>query len=420
MTEFSTEASLLVTPDQQSLRDARSEIEDALGDVSVGVSTSGASSRATGGSRIAGRERAMSRQLLTDQNTRLGTVTEHLDRGLELDEARNDLLRDLIEETESGNFSRAKSGGGLGGLGGLLGATAGLLGGVGLAGVIASRVGDALGNINPTEAIGSVDLIPDDVVASPASVAAADLIGTPATLTAADVIAGGVTLVAADVIGTPAALAAMDVIDTPADIVSADVIGTAATLIATDVVGQAATVVAADVISDPVSLSPSDIVDIPEGGINVKKLLAGALTAGAGAEAARRASQGSGPFGTTGVGSAVTAPFAIPSMLIGQSERRRDRGEEGLLERFLPDLPNLGGGQGQRRRAAVGVTPTASSSDSISAANPARERYDRRGNGTDATVTYTIEGRSDAELKRLIDRRAKQHVEELRRDLTGP
>ncbi|MFC7175317.1 hypothetical protein ACFQL0_21655 [Haloplanus litoreus] len=132
MSEFSTEVSLLATPDQASLREARAEIEDALGDVSVGVETAGASASAAGDSRIAGRERAMSRQLLTDQTNRLGTITDHLDRGLDLDETRNDLLRDLLEETESGNFSQAKGGGGLGGLGAIGGIFAGILGGVGL------------------------------------------------------------------------------------------------------------------------------------------------------------------------------------------------------------------------------------------------------------------------------------------------
>ncbi|MFC7173069.1 hypothetical protein ACFQL0_06290 [Haloplanus litoreus] len=195
-------------------------------------------------------------------------------------------------------------------------------------------------------------------------------------------------------------------------------IGVAATIVAGDVVGETARVVASDVIDDPVSLSVADLVDVPEGGIDIKKIIAGALAAGAGAEAARQVGRGPGIGTAARVGSAVTAPFAIPTMVAAQSERRRDRGNGGLLERFLPDLPSLGGGQDRTRRASVGVTPTATSSDSISAANPARERYDRRGNSTDVTANYTIEGRSDAELKRLIDRRAKQHVEELRRDLT--
>jgi hypothetical protein len=116
----------------------------------------------------------------------------------------------------------------------------------------------------------------------------------------------------------------------------------------------------------------------------------------------------------------VTAPFALPSLLIAQSERRRDRGKGGLLERFLPDLPNFGDDQDRTQRAAIGVTPTASSSDNISAVNPARERYDRRGNATDVTVNVTVERRSDRELERIVQRRADQLREDLRRDLTGP
>lgn len=136
MSEFSSSVELMVRPDSSSLRTARSEIEDAVGDVSVDVSTTGASSRmgrgGGGGTRLAGKERAMSRQLLTDQTARLGTIVDHLARGIELSEIRNDLLREMIGETESGNFTFAR-GAGLGflargaGLGGLLG-NAGLLG----------------------------------------------------------------------------------------------------------------------------------------------------------------------------------------------------------------------------------------------------------------------------------------------------
>jgi len=419
MTEFSTEVSLLVSPNEQSLRDARAEIKSELGDISVDVSTSGASSRATGGNRLAGRERAMSRQLLTDQNTHLGTITDHLDRELELDETRNDLLRELIEETESGNFSQAKGGSGLGVLGAIGGVFAGILGGVGLGSVIASRVGDALGDINPTEAISEVELIPADVIASPASVAASDLVDEPASITVPDVIDSTLTLTAGDVIDAGASLVAANLIANPAGIVAADVIGDVARLVADDAIGDPATIGAPDVIADPVSFSPGDIVDVPEGGIDIVDIIAGGAAAGAGAEAARQASRSGGTAGTAArVGSAVTAPFAAPALIATQSERRRGRGEDGLLERFLPDLPNLGGGQDRTRQAAVGTTPTASSSDRISAANAARERYDRRGNGTDVEVNVTVERRSDRELERIVQRRADQLREDLRRDLT--
>ncbi len=358
----------------------------------------------------------MSRQLLTDQNSRLETVTEHLDRGLELDETRNELLRDLLEETESGNFSQAK-GGGLGGLGGVF---AGLLGGVGLGGLIATRVADVLGDLDPAEAIGAVDLLPGDVLASGASVTASALIGNPADVTASDVIDAPVPLTATDLVAGGASVAAATLIDDPAVVDAIDVVDDPAGIEAYHLIRDKAGIDAPDVIDEPIDLAVADLVDVPEGGIDIKEVIAGALTAGAGAEAARQASQGSGPFGSAArVGSAVTAPFMIPSMLVAQSERRRDRGEGGLLERFLPDLPNFGGGQDRTRRASMGVTPTASSSDSISATNAARDRYDRRGGGTNVEVNVTADGPDQRELDRAMEQAKREAKREIAKQLGG-
>ncbi|MFB6237516.1 MAG: hypothetical protein ABEH81_04010 [Halopenitus sp.] len=108
MAEFGVAATLEVTVPDRELRAARQKIEDELGDVTVGVdaSTSGSSGRG-GGGRMAGRERAMSRQLLSEAN-RLK------ESNIDLDEQRNALLEELIDTTEDGDYSRARSGGALG------------------------------------------------------------------------------------------------------------------------------------------------------------------------------------------------------------------------------------------------------------------------------------------------------------------
>jgi hypothetical protein len=103
MTQFDSEVELEVVVDQSSVRDARDEIEDAVGDVAVGVGSSGTSGTAqlTGGS--GGRD-----------------VTDHTSELVSLGKSRNDLLRDLVDAQEQGNFDRALGGGGGGALGGAL------------------------------------------------------------------------------------------------------------------------------------------------------------------------------------------------------------------------------------------------------------------------------------------------------------
>lgn len=136
MTEFETGALLELEVSQQSLREARATIEDDLGDVEVDVSATAADDVSGGGSRIAGRERAMSRQL---SNNQLSVLQEIDDRGEDMHTLaieRNELLADLVDEMESGNRASARSGGG--GLGGV-----GLaLGGVTLAAGLGSVLSD--------------------------------------------------------------------------------------------------------------------------------------------------------------------------------------------------------------------------------------------------------------------------------------
>jgi len=78
MSEFSTSATIDVQVSSSSIRSARSDIEDGLGDVTVGPSSTTGSS---GGSGIA-------------------ETNSHLEDNLDLNRERNDLLRQLVDVNE--------------------------------------------------------------------------------------------------------------------------------------------------------------------------------------------------------------------------------------------------------------------------------------------------------------------------------
>lgn len=125
MTEFSASASLEVRPEQRSLRAARDEIEDALGDISVTVEGSASGGASAGRStRLAGKERAMGRQLSTRRNQHLASLDEWSDDIEQLAIERNELLHEIVDGVEgSGRLSGA---GGLGGLGAIGGGAVGI------------------------------------------------------------------------------------------------------------------------------------------------------------------------------------------------------------------------------------------------------------------------------------------------------
>jgi len=147
---FDSGVELDVTVSSSSLRSARKTIEDGLGDVEATVSPNGPaySGGGSGGSEVASREAAMSRQLLSSQNNKLDSVTDSWGENLELNERRNFLLEELLEATGSGE------GGGLDGPtprgnGGLLG---GLAGGAALLGLGALTIGGlGLGKLSDIE-----------------------------------------------------------------------------------------------------------------------------------------------------------------------------------------------------------------------------------------------------------------------------
>ncbi|MFC6765438.1 hypothetical protein [Natrinema soli] len=151
MSDFATSAALDVTVSPDSLRKARGTIEDELGgvEVEVGVSTTG--SRSGGGGRMAGRERAMGRQLDTTRNDHLAGIDGHWTENLDLNRERNDLLRQLADITEK-DAQTARSAGGGGLSGGVLGLA---IGGVGLGSMLLSGLGssisDAIGKLDPRD-----------------------------------------------------------------------------------------------------------------------------------------------------------------------------------------------------------------------------------------------------------------------------
>ena len=81
MTEFETSAALSIEISSRELRDARKEIEDGLGDVQVGVSTSGGSGGGAGAAM-------------------LDDISDHTDELVTLADERNDILEDILDELE--------------------------------------------------------------------------------------------------------------------------------------------------------------------------------------------------------------------------------------------------------------------------------------------------------------------------------
>ncbi|NHN40537.1 hypothetical protein G9C85_02645 [Halorubellus sp. JP-L1] len=131
MTEFGTKAVLDLEVSDASIRNARAEIEDELGGVSVDVDTSTSGQLASSANGRASKERAMSRQLLSDQADSAESIAADSDDLVELAHDRNELLEELVETAAGGGAGsslrpRSGSGGGGGLLGGgmLLGAAA--------------------------------------------------------------------------------------------------------------------------------------------------------------------------------------------------------------------------------------------------------------------------------------------------------
>lgn len=151
--DYSVGMSLTVRPDPSSLRDARDEIEDSLGSVTVDVDgTRGNGTRSAGAS------------MLSDQ-------ADNQEALIRLADERNELLQELVSEISAAGSGGGSSGGGRiprprGGGGGGFGGIGGLIGLLGLAGGAAFGSGGSGSGSSGTSG-GPPAPIPEDALRSP-------------------------------------------------------------------------------------------------------------------------------------------------------------------------------------------------------------------------------------------------------------
>jgi len=161
--------------------------------------------------------------------------------------------------------------------------------------------------------------------------------------------------------------------------------------------------------------SPTSTPADPDG-VGAEEVVGGAAVGAAGAGAAVKLAQlaeTGGVVGRSGAGAAGGVGLGFPAIgtgIIAQSEQRREQGRGGLLERILPDLPNLGGGRSSgTRMAAQRETPTASTTERINATQPSEVTVD---------TTVEAEGVTERDVERAVERAKQEAKEELRRELT--
>gem|GEM_PF-2433127 len=304
--------------------------------------------------------------------------TEH-----QLDETRNELLRDLADAQEQQNYDQSARGArGGGGLGKLLGGAVGVLGLSALSGVAgaASKASDALTglDISPEDIVSTVSLTAADVV-SPATLSASSVIGAAATVGVAAVIASGAsvapadlvsglaTISAAHVIAEGASISAGDVINSPISIGVDDVVAVGATVSAAALIGSTAAVAVGDLVGDPPNITTEDVLAAlgigsaaapgPEtsprgdggGGfledLGVEELLGG-LAAGGSAGLASKFLSGAGDV----AGGAASAVAGFPATFAAQSARdsqKQPKDQQSWLDQLLGDAfegVEIGGG----------------------------------------------------------------------------
>jgi len=294
--------------------------------------------------------------------------TEH-----QLDETRNELLRDLADAQEQQNYDQSARGArGGGGLGKLLGGAVGVLGLSALSGVAgaASKASDALTglDISPEDIVSTVSLTAADVV-SPATLSASSVIGAAATVGVAAVIASGAsvapadlvsglaTISAAHVIAEGASISAGDVINSPISIGVDDVVAVGATVSAAALIGSTAAVAVGDLVGDPPNITTEDVLAAlgigsaaapgPEtsprgdggGGfledLGVEELLGG-LAAGGAAGLASKFLSGAG----VAAGGAASAAAVFPATFVAQSARdsqKQPKDQQSWLDQLLWD-----------------------------------------------------------------------------------
>jgi len=283
MSDFRASGTLVV----ESIEGAQAELEDEFSVSASAAASSGRSSEA---------------------GQRLTTAVDRLERGLDLDETRNDLLRELLDQGEDSQFQRARSGGGglaLAGAG--LAAVAGTLGGLG------SLLSDTTNNA------GGFVPSPSDIIGTPAVISAVDVVSSAASLRPSDVVSSAASVATDAVIEDAAAPSAADIVESPVALSALDVISQGASVSASSLIASAARVTASDLIDSAVTIKVGDVLG-PLPDISTDDILKGLGLAGgaAGGAAAGLLSGGSGGAGL-GLPSAgragAAAPFSVGPQL---------------------------------------------------------------------------------------------------------
>lgn len=136
MADFETSGSVVIEVDQSSLRDSRRKVEQSIGSVTVDVDGGGVGAGPAGG------------------RDAMGGLTQSMETGLDLDEERNEILLDMIDEIEEAGGLMGGGGGDGGGDGpfgfdlpslGLGALGSGLLGRLGLGRLGLGGLGPILG-----------------------------------------------------------------------------------------------------------------------------------------------------------------------------------------------------------------------------------------------------------------------------------
>ncbi|EMA19006.1 hypothetical protein [Haloarcula argentinensis] len=257
-------------------------------------------------------------------------AVDHLDRTVDLAETRNDLLRELLDTNESGDFSMLRS---LKRLGKLTAGGAALT-----AGALSTLAVSKSPNDGPQpgprpDPGGTGDTSESDVV-DPTAVAAANVIAQGATVTPADLLAGQAAVTAADIVQDKARVTSESVISDPAVVNAVDLIAQGATIGASATIGSTAAVAASDVIDGPVAPNVGDIID-PVTDISAKDVV---KAIGIGGVAGSMKKLGSSvSLSGSSAGGVGAPPVILPQLL------------DTLNDFTSQSLPGFGAGRGRRR-----------------------------------------------------------------------
>lgn len=245
MTEFSTAAALEVQVSDSSLRSARSSIEDELGDIEVDVTATVSDQLDAGGGAMPDGGGMMASDALETANERLSEVRDDFEANLDLNETRNDLLREILDAQQ---MTAQQDGGGM--LNSLLQSGVGLLGGgIAVAAVLAQSLASISWAALFERAISSIAIEAGDLIMN----------GGQAIITAGDLIADKASVTANDLIEDAASVSHEDVIDSTVAV--ADLLGKSLPVVLADLAKGDLPVTAGHLVAKALPVTPLDIID---------------------------------------------------------------------------------------------------------------------------------------------------------------